>query len=80
MLTILSPVWRWWWWCTVVSLYEGGNIATPALWVLTFVPMFNFAKAVFDINNKSFALGSVTGQGLQTAAAAAIGLALLFGV
>jgi hypothetical protein len=77
MLTILSPVWRWWC-CAVASLYEGGNIATPALWVLTCVPMFNFAKAVFDINNKSFALGSVTGQGLQTAAAN--GLALLFSV
>lgn len=44
-------------------LYEGGPIATPALWVLSFVPMYNFAKAVFDINNKSFSLGSVTGEG-----------------
>jgi hypothetical protein len=44
-------------------LYEGGPIATPFRWVLMFVPMFNFAKAVFDINNKSFSLGSVSGHG-----------------
>ncbi len=48
-------------------LYEGGPIATPALWVLSFVPMYNFAKAVFDINNKSFSLGSVTGEGTHPA-------------
>ncbi len=45
-------------------LYEGGPVATPSLWILRFLPFFNFAALVFNINTRSFSLGEITGEGL----------------
>ncbi|KAL6073062.1 ABC transporter, ATPbinding domain containing protein, variant 2 [Balamuthia mandrillaris] len=46
-----------------MELYTGGDVATTFRWLLTCLPMYNFAKAVFDVNNMSFSLGAITGQG-----------------
>lgn len=44
-------------------MYGGGDIATPFRYILSFIPMFNFSKAVFDINSLSYTLGEIKGKG-----------------
>ena len=44
-------------------MYGGGSIATPFRYILSFIPMFNFSKAVFDINSLSYTLGEIKGKG-----------------
>jgi len=44
-------------------MYSGGSIATPFRYILSFIPMFNFSKAVFDINSLSYTLGEIKGTG-----------------